>query len=72
MSDFGYRPLPSTEKQGPIHVALSVLLDPAIPYEHAEGNHNCGECWQCILGTVLLADVLRKEAARVLPQNEEI
>ncbi len=44
-----------------IHEALKVLVDPGIPYEHDEGDHNCGECWQCILGTILLADVLRKE-----------
>jgi len=51
------------ERAKAIHTALRVLLDPDIPEEHEYNDHNCGECWQCIKGTVLLADIFRKERA---------
>lgn len=60
LSDW-YKPLPPTEKKGPIATALRVLADPDIPDEHAEGNHNCGECWACIEGTVGIIGIFRKE-----------
>lgn len=62
--DFGYRPLPPTERREPIKAALKVLADPEIPDEHAEGNFNCGECWACIEGTVALIGLFREERAR--------
>lgn len=49
------------ERAKAIHTALRVLLDRDIPYEHEKDDHNCGECWCCIEGTIGLANLLRKE-----------
>ena len=59
---FECNPLPPTERREPIRTAMRVLLDPNIPAEHAPGNHNCGECWECIKTTILLADLMKKES----------
>ena len=47
-----------------IHDALKVLLDPEIPDIHEPNNHNCGECYACIEGTIVLGTLLRRERAR--------
>lgn len=60
----GYRPLPATELKPEISAALKVLANPDIPLTHEEGNFNCGECWDCIMGTLMLVDIFRKEAKR--------
>lgn len=57
----GYKPLPPTELKPKISAALKVLANPLIPLDHQEGNYNCGECWGCIMGTLLLVDIFRKE-----------
>ena len=61
-ANLGHRPLPPTERREPIRTALRVLLDPNIPWEHEPGNFNCGECWQCIYASVLLADLAKRMA----------
>lgn len=58
---YGFNLQPRTAMYPHIKEALRTLLDPDIPYEHIKGNHNCGECWMCIYGTIVLADMFRKE-----------
>ena len=44
-----------------IRDALHTLLDPSLPWVHEDGNHNCGECWECIAGTLMIARIFRRE-----------
>lgn len=60
-SKYGMNLQPHTERYEKIKEALKILLDPDIPYEHIKGNHNCGECWLCIYGTITLTDIFIKE-----------
>lgn len=60
-SKYGFNLQPRTPKYARIKEALQTLLDPELPYEHIEGNHNCGECWECIYGTITIARLFMKE-----------
>lgn len=61
-ADF-YVPLPPTERKEPIAAALKLLAEMAIevPDEHEPKNHNCGECWACIEGTIAIIGLFRRE-----------
>lgn len=51
----------TNERAKAVQTALRVLCDPTIPFEHEKDDHNCGDCWRCVMGTLLMADLLRRE-----------
>lgn len=59
-----YEPIPATPRLLAIREAIAVLVDPDIPWEHVKLNHNCGECWSCISGTISLVGMMRREGRK--------
>ena len=62
----------TTERARAIQTALRVLCDPTIPWEHEDGDHNCGDCASCIMGTIGMAHAFRREAEKVRRQTLDV
>lgn len=63
----------ATPARDATRAALQTLLSLDLPMEHHPDSPNCGECWECVAGTVGIAIAMRRPPGpRPYPDEESV